>query len=469
MNYQLWNRNEKTICAISTPHGHGAIGIIRVTGPSTLAHCQKLIPKLKTLKVISHKAYLAHLYDLDNNKIDEVLFTYFAKGHSYTGEETIEISCHGSTYITNKILDTLVKSGCTLAEKGEFTFRAFMNNKIDLIQAESVLSLIESQNELSAKMALRQLEGALSKVFLKIESDLTWCLAHIEASIDFSTENIEIIETSVLINKLESINKDLAGIINSYSLGKNIKDGVKVVLVGKPNVGKSTLLNCLVQEEKAIVTSIAGTTRDIIESTTLFSGLKFTISDTAGLRNTDDFVEKIGVNKSIEEASKADILCCVISIDNLDSWKESIDFLFTQKSTHKVIIVNKSDLIDQKDFQNYIDLITAYQPQITTDIILFSAVNSIDQRNVLLHFFKKQITHFDFLSESIISSTRQLESSKYCLEMLSQSIDELNSNMGAEFVAMYLKQGLMAIQKTLGHVYDDQILDRVFKEFCLGK
>jgi tRNA modification GTPase len=345
----MWNRNEQTICAISTPHGVGGIAVIRISGKEALSVCKKISKKLsKKTNIESHKAYFSDIFDLDKNKVDETLITYFAEGKSFTGEEVVEISCHGSRFITQQILDLLIKCGCRMAYKGEFTFRAFMNGKIDLVQAESVLSLIESQNEASAKVALRQLEGHVSKEFEVIISDLTWCLAHIEASIDFIEQGVEVVDQNVLISKLKGINQSLEKLINSYQSGRLIKDGIKVALIGEPNVGKSSLLNMLLQNNKAIVTPIAGTTRDVIDGEIVFDGIKFNISDTAGLRETQDQVEIIGIDKSKKEAENADVLCFVLDCSQKD-WERSLQLATQLKNAKKIFLLNKSDIISENE------------------------------------------------------------------------------------------------------------------------
>lgn len=462
------NRNEETICAVSTPPGKGGIAVIRVSGSKALQHFQKLSPHFSKTTPQSHQAKLCAVFDLQENKVDEVLATYFANGKSFTGEEVVEVSCHGSEYITAKILDLLIQAGCRLADRGEFTYRAFMNNRMDLVQAESVLSLIESQSELAAKIAIRQLDGHTSKNYLKIESDLTWCLAHIEASIDFSTEGIDVVDQKVLLNKIQEIKKSLESLINSYHSGRIIKDGVKVVLVGEPNAGKSSLLNSIVQDDKAIVTAIAGTTRDVIEGATVFKGVKYSISDTAGLRTTHDIVEKIGVEKSLKEASGADILCFILDLEKED-WTEASDKLNQLQNTRVLVIANKLDLAPEttielvrKKLQGLSNL------QKHFPVVLASALAS-DTRSRVLEAIETELGGFGYVEEATISSTRQFENASYAFEMIATTIAELEKNAGAEFVAMYLKEALLALQKILGHTYDDQIMDRVFKEFCLGK
>lgn len=462
-------RNEQTICAISTAYGQGGIAVIRVSGPKALEVSSKIIPKLNQKKMESHKAYFAEVLDSSGSKVDEVLATFFAEGKSFTGDEVVEISCHGSTYISQKILDLLIENGCFLADRGEFTFRAFMNNRIDLVQAESVLALIESQNELSAKVALRQLDGHVSKSFDHLESELTWCLAHIEASIDFSTEGIDVVDIHVLIKKLRSIKLQVDQLNESYKSGKLLKEGIKLVLLGKPNAGKSSLLNLLVQDEKAIVTEIAGTTRDVIEAKTVFSGVQFQISDTAGLRETKDQVELIGVNKSKKEAHKADILCVVLGLDDQEGWVETLQQAENVKAVKTLFLVNKVDLFKDTKIEDVRKKLQSIIAGLDPKSVLLTSHLDSDSRSRVLNGAKEIVGDLSYLDQAIISSARQFEGAQYCSQMIEKSLVELEQNIGAEFVAMYLKEALVSLQRILGKVYDDQILDRVFKEFCLGK
>lgn len=461
-------RSEETICAISTPPGKGGIAVIRVSGPAALSAVKKIAPSLGKKAIESHRAYFCELFDSKKNKVDEVLVTYFMHGKSFTGEEVVEISCHGSTYITQKILDLLIENACSVADRGEFTFRAFMNNRIDLVQAESVLSLIDSQNELSAKMALRQLDGHVSKQFVKIESDLTWCLAHIEAAIDFSTEGLDIIDNSVLIDKIKTILAEIYLLINSYQSGRLIKDGVKVVLVGEPNVGKSSLLNLFLQNDKAIVTEVAGTTRDVIEGVTIHEGVKYLISDTAGLRETLDRVEKIGVDRSRQEALKADILCFVLDV-NETSWDRSFELFKEVGGAKNLLLINKVDQAPEVTKDDIVKKLHLYQSHINPDQVILTSALDPSARSRVLDNVKAVVGSLSYLEEAMISSARQFEKAKYAADMIEISLKELEKDSGPEFVAMYLKDALVSLQQILGHVYDDQIMDRVFKEFCLGK
>lgn len=296
--------DQQTICAVSTPSGIGGISVLRLSGGQAVEIARefcRFIPKHPE----SHRAYYGHLTQ-GEEVVDEVVCTFFQKGKSFTGEDTFEISCHGNPIICQEILSLFVSRGARLANRGEFTYRAFMNGRIDLVQAESVLSLIESQSKISARQSLRQLQGRLSEDLEVVEDRLIWCLAHMEASIDFSTEGIEVVDYTELNAKLTLILNEVNRLIQSYQTGKILKDGYQLVFAGLPNVGKSSLLNLLIEEDRAIVTDIPGTTRDLVEASFFVDGIKIQIVDTAGLRDSVDVVEKIGIEKSRQAQRHAD-------------------------------------------------------------------------------------------------------------------------------------------------------------------
>ena len=461
------NRSEQTICAVSTPPGVGGIAVIRVSGPEALKITRKIAPALSEKTIRSHHLYFAKIKDSKSEVVDEVVVSYFENGKSFTGEEVIEISCHGSEYISAKILELLISNDCVLAEKGEFTFRAFMNDRIDLIQAESVLSLIESQNEASARIALRQLQGHISKKFFDLESDLTWCLAHIEASIDFSTEGIDVVDPAVLLQKLTDIQNRLQTLTDSYRSGRLIKEGIKLVFLGKPNAGKSSLLNLITEDDKAIVTPIAGTTRDVIQATTSREGLRFTLSDTAGLRDTLDEIESIGVGRSHKEASKADVVLYVLDSTDVD-WQQVRDQILQITSPY-LVLLNKADLSSETERENNRKKLQNLLRDLLDKDIIFTSHLDPSTRDRVLTAVRQKLGQLNPMDEALITSARQFEMSQYALEMLKVSLAELKKDLGAEFIAMYLKESLISIQRILGLVFDDQIMDRVFKEFCLGK
>lgn len=461
------SRDTKTICALASASGTAAISIIRLSGPDSYRIIQTACKGLAKKKLESHRAYLAKIFDSKNEVIDQVVVTAFDHRKSYTGEETIEISSHGSPHITKKILEALVEFGAVIAEKGEYTYRAFLNDRLDLVQAEAVLSVIESQSDSALKMSLRQLEGKISKKFENLEDRLTWCLAHIEASIDFSTEGLDVVDPQVLIQELKGLKVELKSVTDSYSQGKILKDGIKLVLAGLPNVGKSSLLNNLVLDEKAIVTDIAGTTRDVVEGATFYNSVKFNISDTAGLRETTDVVENIGVQKTLKEIESGDITLFAFD-SSIGLQPADLERLRSVKG-NVLVLANKSDKSGSEApleiKQKLQDL--SGGPRVI-DVLPVSALD-VGARDTILHRVSTFMGSENFSDESVISSARQFELSQAALNLIEQSIVELESQMGSEFVAQTLKTALMSVQKILGTVFDDQIMDRVFKEFCLGK
>ena len=467
--------DKKTICALASGAGTGAISLIRVSGPDAKKIILEACPGLKKKSIQSHRAYLSKFRDSSGALVDEPLVLYFENNKSYTGEETVEINCHGSPLIAKKIIERLTELGCRSAEPGEFTFRAFMNGKIDLVQAEAVLSVIESQSESALRVSLRQLEGQLSENFKMLESDLVWCLAHIEASIDFSTEGIDVVDNEALVTKLENIKFRFNQMLSSFSGGQVIQNGLKVALVGQPNVGKSSLLNLLVQKEKAIVTPIAGTTRDIVEGTTQYSGLMLHFSDTAGLRETSDVVEKIGVEKSFNEASKSDAVLFVFDL-SAGLQDKDIQLLKQIQANELFFVGNKTDLLSPEQVakaeaatrKKLHEIGWLNQDILALEIHLVSALD-LSARDLLLKSLTDKYITKDFLKESVLSSARQAEMTRDALSFVDQVIVELTAGVGSEFIAQTLKSALLAVQKILGEVYDDQIMDRVFKEFCLGK
>jgi tRNA modification GTPase len=479
---KLSEAQKNTICALATPTGQSALAIIRVSGEQSLEILKKLCPKLQK-EIKSHLSYLSYIYDVKDQVIDQVVVTFFQSQKSYTGEQSFEISCHGNPILIKKILARLIELGARSAHAGEFTYRAFMNKKIDLVQAEAIHSLIVSQTDQAAKMSLRQLDGQISALLKKIESDLIWCLAHIEASIDFSTEGLDIIDDTILLDTLSEIESFLSTQINQFSKGQIIKSGLKVALIGEPNVGKSSLLNLLVQSEKAIVADVAGTTRDIIEAQTIYDGQIFNFSDTAGLRETADVVEKIGVSKSLLEVQKADLNIFIIDCASpstslfsdyiLATYKSEKDFV---QSAKFIILFNKVDLISEKIKSDIEELFSVYlmkqygfSKEDLARKFLFVSSLELQDRQRILQTALDQFESLTFLDEALISSARQIEMVKEAYQLIGHVKAEMASGLGTEFIAQSLKEALLSVQRILGHIYDDQILDRVFKEFCLGK
>ncbi|MFN8846686.1 MAG: tRNA uridine-5-carboxymethylaminomethyl(34) synthesis GTPase MnmE [Bdellovibrionales bacterium] len=463
------DRENLIICAVSTPPGFGGISVIRISGEGCFLLVRKSAQLLPEAPV-SHHAYLAFFNSiLDNSKIDQCLFTYFSKGKSFTGEETVEISCHGNPTICDRILQELIRNGASTALPGEFTFRAFMNGKLDLIQAEAILSLIESRSKRSAEISLRQLIGGVSQKILSIEDKLTWCLAHIEASIDFSTEGLETVSPAVLLDKLNECLEESQILLSTYQKGRMIRDGVQIAILGQPNVGKSSLLNRLLGYERSIVTDIAGTTRDIVSEEIVYMGQKFVFLDTAGIRKTsDDKVEKIGIQRSFEAALKADLVLFVF--DSTLGLTE-IDFEMLSRIKTKVILIgNKSDLLPSSSLADSKLKIVHSDHKFSDQEVLFcSTFDTSSPELVLQLVYENLIGEVQTGHEALLSNSRHFEGLSVAANKIADSLKSLKSGMGPELVSLDLKEALMCLQLILGKHFDDQIMDRVFKEFCIGK
>ncbi len=471
-----FDRDKDTICAVATPFGRGGISVIRISGDRALAIARALCPFMPE-DVESHRVYYGLLIEKGSLlEVDEVMATFFAKGRSFTGENSVEISCHGNPVICERILQSLTADGARMADRGEFTYRAFINGRIDLVQAESVLSLIESQTKESSKVALQQLKGDLSKTLENIESEVTWCLAHIEAGIDFSAEGIDVVDHSVLQQKLVLACGALHELVESYHYGRLLKDGIRVALVGRPNVGKSSLLNALVEEDRAIVTDIPGTTRDVVSAETIFKEHKFSLLDTAGLRSeTQDAVEKIGIEKTKSTIQGADFLFFVLEAQRpLDA--EELQIFESLDLDQTFVLVNKSDLTQSlgrrvleplfkcKNFKE----LTDPEGFLSSQVLQVSSFDKNARQQILEKLLKK-VRSQDVENPVLLVQSRHFESLSQALKLISASLEILKTGAGGEFLALDLKQSLMALQEVLGKRFDDQIMDRVFKEFCIGK
>lgn len=464
-------RDSQTICAVSTPPGYGGISVIRLSG-SKAARITHLCVSQFPLEPESHKAYYGRFLDpISGQEIDQVVALYFANGRSYTGEETVEISCHGSPIVCERLLKCLIEQGLKPAQPGEFTYRAFMNNKLDLIQAESVLSLIESRSQKSAEVAIRQLEGDLSTELVGLESEMTWCLAHIEAGIDFATEGLEITTQNELVTKLGSCLLKLQNLLSTYQKGKTLKDGLQVALVGRPNVGKSSLLNLLLGYDRAIVAAQPGTTRDMVEADVIFEGIRVVFQDTAGLREeteTQDQIEVQGMKRSQVAAQKADLV--LFCFDWAAGWN-SLDEQWLKNLSPKnlIFLANKSDQNTDGADQSSIMKKLQLQAVDKNSPVLFVSALAKNDRQVILDAVKKAGS-LDLQGEQVLlSHARHFENILKAKVFTEQAIQALHENVGPEFVSVELKEALVALQETLGKRFDDQIMDRVFKEFCIGK
>lgn len=469
----IGERDSRTICAVSTPPGTGGISVIRVSGPESRSIIRSLcffFPEQPE----SHRAYYGLLKNpADGKAIDEVVVTWFGKGRSFTGEDTAEISCHGNPLLCREIIDRLVEQGALPADRGEFTYRAFMNNRLDLVQAESVLALIESRSAAASRLALRQLQGDLSHRLEALENDTTWALAHIEAGIDFSTEGLDVVDPSILQDKLLGIENDLRRLVDSFRAGRVLRDGLRVALVGRPNVGKSSLLNNLLEEDRAIVTEIAGTTRDVVDGETVFEGRRFVFLDTAGLREATDRVEKMGIERSRKASEEADL---VLFVFDAEAGLTAEDRLLLEALApgKTLLLANKIDRLVEpakKTLENDLRAGKFFKDSGTlpAEKLLFVSALDTTTRSKILERLKGQFDVEQAETSAVLSSSRHYERLRKALENVESSRAGLHQGIGAEFIAVELKEALMAIQETLGKRFDDQIMDRVFREFCIGK
>jgi tRNA modification GTPase len=411
----------------------------------------------------SHHVYYGFLRTLDQiDTVDEVLVTIFTNGRSFTGEECVEISCHGSPTICAQICQQLISTGCRTAEPGEFTYRAFINGRLDLVQAESVLTLIESQSQMSAKMALRQLRGELSTQLKVLEDTLIWCLAHLEASIDFSTEDLEVVSVPELTAKLERSETLLREFVASYRSGQILREGLHVALVGHANVGKSSLLNALCGEERAIVTEIAGTTRDVVEGQIVLDGLVVHLSDTAGIRDSADPVERIGIERARRAGGDADLLIHV-----LDGSSELDIELELESRAPKIFILNKSDLVDEATQASRVFDLEMAAPS----ALGYFWVSS--RHGLGLAALRESVRAFTkpFHHElgPVITQTRHFELLEACHQCVRRARVLASESASPDLITFELQDGLLALQEVLGKRFDDDVLDRIFKEFCIGK
>ena len=454
-----------TICAISTAIGEGGIAIIRVSGDKALDIVSKIFKAKNKKDIKDMKTYTmryGHIINIDNNDlVDEVIISYMKGPRSFTAEDTVEINCHGGVTSTNKVLEMVIKAGARLAEPGEFTKRAFLNGRIDLSQAEAVMDLITAKTDLAMKSALMQSNGSLSQKINKLSDYLLNVLALIEYAVDF-TEDEEEVDPSIPIRVRESLEaawEDINKLLKSADEGKIIRDGLSLAIVGKPNVGKSSLLNVLLKEKRAIVTDVAGTTRDVIEEYINLDGIPVKIIDTAGIRETEDIVEKIGVEKSREKIREADLVLLVLDtsrdLDNED--KEIIDAVKDKKT---IVLLNKIDL------DNKIDINI---PKRFENVIKISAKEDLGidklKEEIKTMFFNGQID-----SESlIISNSRHKQALIRAGENCNLALNSVKRNEYLDLVSIYVTAGLKALGEITGKEIEEDLVDKIFKEFCCGK
>jgi len=447
-----------TICAISSALGVGAISIIRVSGPKSIEIVNKIFQSKNLLKVKDHSVTYGHIWD-GQKTIDEVLIMVMKGPKTYTTEDVVEINCHGGIAVTNKVLELLLDNGCRLAEPGEFTKRAFLNGRIDLLEAEAVQDLLASETENAREMSINQLEGKLSQKIKSIRQKLLKIMANIEVNLDYPEyEDAPQITNKILKKSLDDINNDLINLLDNTNNGKIIKAGICTAIIGRPNVGKSSLLNRLLDEDKAIVTSIAGTTRDLVEGSFLLSGIKINLIDTAGIRETKNKIEKIGVDKTKSLISKADLVILVLD-NNSRLTKDDQKLLNILKNKNVIIFVNKNDLKSKLSL-----------PKNNFTVVFGNTVEEKGVDNLLLKI--KEIFNLDQISTqdpTYLSNVRHKSLVKEAQKNILNCLNNLNFDYTVDFLASDIKKAWDLLGEIIGETYNDELLDELFSNFCLGK
>lgn len=456
-----------TIAAIATGMTNSGIGIIRISGPDSVFIADKIFragkKNIKLENVESHTIHYGFIFDREN-MIDEVMVSVMRGPRSFTAEDTVEINCHGGILIMNRILELVVKNGARMAEPGEFTKRAFLNGRIDLSEAEAVMDVISSKNDLALKSSVLQLRGFVSDKIKKLREEIIYEIAFIESALD-DPEHISLEEYPEKLGiKVDHLLKDVDKLISSSDNGKIIKEGINTVIVGKPNAGKSSLLNLMVGEDKAIVTDVAGTTRDILEENISLHGISLNIVDTAGIRSTDDIVEKIGVDKAKKIASEADLIIYVVdsSVDFDENDFEIIDMIQNKKC---IVLLNKSDLkqkITEKDLQDKLNRDTII---IKTSTKENTGIDEFED-TVKKMFFKGDINLND---ELIITNMRHKEKLIDAYESLKQVKKSLEDRMPEDFYSIDLMSAYSSLGAIIGEEVEDDLVNEIFSKFCMGK
>ncbi len=468
--------DQATITAISTPPGMGAIAVIRLSGDEAIAIADKVFRSPKEDKKLKNqKANTLHFGTITDNGeiIDEVVVALFRAPHSFTGEDIVEISCHGATYIQQKILELLIRNGARMALPGEFTQRAFLNGKMDLSQAEAVADLIASQSEAARKVALQQMRGGFSNKLVNLRNELLQFITLVELELDFSEEDVEFADRSQLKEIVGKISVMLGKLINSFSLGNAIKNGIPVAIVGHTNAGKSTLLNTLLNEDRAIVSEIHGTTRDVIEDTISIDGITFRFIDTAGIRSTGDEIERLGIERTYSKLKKASVVMLMLDVNDPDekihSAIEDVKKRMDNSSQKLIVVINKIDLLDDKEVENRFDRKEFRELTGTDAIVPISAKHhkNIEQLNTEL--LKTVNTAALDNNEVIVTNARHYEALKKSHEAILRVADGLDSGISGDLLAQDIREVLYYLGEITGTISTDEVLGNIFKNFCIGK
>ena len=448
---------DDTIVAISTSLGVGAISIIRLSGEDSINIVNKIFKGKDLTTVPTHTIHYGYIVD-NNEIIDEVLVSIMRTPKTYTKENIVEINCHGGISTTNKVLELVLSNGARLAEPGEFTKRAFLNGRIDLVEADGIMNLISSKTEISRKMSINELSGKVSSLITSIREELIQIISNIEVNIDYPEyEDIEVLSNEKILPIINKIKDTLIKTIKESENGRIINEGINVGIIGRPNVGKSSLLNSLLEEQKAIVTDIEGTTRDIVEGQIKLNGVLLNIIDTAGIRETDNIVEQIGVEKSYEIIDKSDLIIFLLN-NNEPLTKEDLELYNKIKNKTHIIVLNKTDL------KQVIDLTPIKEEVLKVSLLNNDASIILDKIKELFNLEKLETSDLTYLSNA-----RSISLLKKSLNNISNAIDNIDNNDTIDIVELEIKNAWSTLGEIIGETYTEELLDELFSRFCLGK
>lgn len=450
--------NQDTIIALSTPPGSGAIGVIRLSGPDAISLTNSVFAGKDLAKQESHTLHFGLIKD-GENIVDEVVAGLYVAPKSYTKENVVEISCHGSNYIIQQIINLLISKGARAAKPGEFTLRAFLNGAFDLSQAEAVADLIASNSKASHDVAMQQMRGGFANELKALRERLIHFASMIELELDFAEEDVEFANREQLRELVTKINQVLRRLISSFEMGNVIKNGVPIVIAGKPNVGKSTLLNSLLNEERAIVSDIAGTTRDTIEDELTIGGVVFRFIDTAGIRDTADIIEALGVERTLEKMKQAKLIIYMADASqSITELEEQIRGL-AQLDIPYLVLVNKADLIAEAQRKAFESL----------DVLFISAKEKQGIEDLKITLLEQVNLHHINTSETLVTNIRHVEALKQTENALQRVLDNVDNPVTSDFLAMDIKQALHYLGEITGTVTTDDLLENIFTKFCIGK